>query len=245
MLSIDELKKAHNTIATYRYTPSPIEKGYSNKRLHINLSQLTIQEHPIPENIKNVFIGGKGYGLWYLWHATQPTTKWNDPDNEICFCNGPIMGITQYPGSGKCHVVAISPITGLPMDNNVGGYFGSFLKFSGFDLLEIQGKAEKDVIIFIDGNEGIVQIEEAPLEEVDSYYLVEILTEMYAHDEDDKKNVSVVSTGTGAENSLIGMLNFSFYDIKRKHTRVKQAGRGGPGTTFRDKKIKALVVRYA
>jgi len=131
------------------------------------------------------------------------------------------------------------------MDNNVGGYFGSFLKFSGFDLLEIQGKAEKDVIIFIDGNEGIVQIEEALLEEVDSYYLVEFLTEMYAHDEDDKKNVSVVSTGTGAENSLIGMLNFSFYDIKRKHTRVKQAGRGGPGTTFRDKKIKALVVRYA
>lgn len=245
MHSVEELKKAHRVIATYRYTPAPITRGYSDKRLHINLSHLEIREHTIPEKIKEIFIGGKGYGLWFLWQATQPTTKWNDPENELCFCNGPIMGITQYPGSGKCHVVGISPITGLPMDNNVGGYFGSFLKFSGFDLLEIQGKAEKDVIIFIDGNEGLVQIEEAPLEEVDSYYLVEYLTEMYAKDESDKKNVSVVSTGTGAENSLIGMLNFSWFDDKRKHTRVKQAGRGGPGTTFRDKRIKALVVRFA
>ena len=245
MHSVEELKKAHRVIATYRYTPAPITRGYSDKRLHINLSHLEIREHTIPEKIKEIFIGGKGYGLWFLWQATQPTTKWSDPENELCFCNGPIMGITQYPGSGKCHVVGISPITGLPMDNNVGGYFGSFLKFSGFDLLEIQGKAEKDVIIFIDGNEGLVQIEEAPLEEVDSYYLVEYLTEMYAKDESDKKNVSVVSTGTGAENSLIGMLNFSWFDDKRKHTRVKQAGRGGPGTTFRDKRIKALVVRFA
>lgn len=245
MHSVEELKKAHRVIATYRYTPAPITRGYSDKRLHINLSHLEIREHTIPEKIKEIFIGGKGYGLWFLWQATQPTTKWSDPENELCFCNGPIIGITQYPGSGKCHVVGISPITGLPMDNNVGGYFGSFLKFSGFDLLEIQGKAEKDVIIFIDGNEGLVQIEEAPLEEVDSYYLVEYLTEMYAKDESDKKNVSVVSTGTGAENSLIGMLNFSWFDDKRKHTRVKQAGRGGPGTTFRDKRIKALVVRFA
>jgi NADH:ubiquinone oxidoreductase subunit E len=38
------------------------------------------------------------------------------------------------------------------------------------------------------------------------------------------------------------MLNFSFYDIRRKVPRVKQAGRGGLGTVFRDKHIKAVVV---
>ena len=37
------------------------------------------------------------------------------------------------------------------------------------------------------------------------------------------------------------MLNFSFYDIKRKKVRLKQAGRGGIGTVLRDKKIKAMV----
>ncbi|NTX00122.1 MAG: hypothetical protein HGB35_09430, partial [Geobacteraceae bacterium] len=49
------------------------------------------------------------------------------------------------------------------------------------------------------------------------------------------------SAGTAAEHSLIGMLNFSFYDIKRKKVRLKQAGRGGIGTVLRDKKIKGLV----
>ena len=46
-----------------------------------------------------------------------------------------------------------------------------------------------------------------------------------------------------AEHSLIGMLNFSFYDPKRKLVRLKQAGRGGIGTVLRDKKIKAIVAK--
>ena len=55
-------------------------------------------------------------------------------------------------------------------------------------------------------------------------------------------NVSVVSAGAGAEHSRIGCLNFSWCDPKRGAARLKQAGRGGIGTVFRDKKIKALVV---
>ncbi|MBM3437244.1 MAG: aldehyde:ferredoxin oxidoreductase, partial [Bacteroidetes bacterium] len=67
--------------------------------------------------------------------------------------------------------------------------------------------------------------------------------EMFAEEEKDKKNIAVVSAGIAADHSLIGMLNFSFYDPKRKLVRLKQAGRGGIGTVFRDKKIKALVVK--
>ena len=39
----------------------------------------------------------------------------------------------------------------------------------------------------------------------------------------------MVSAGKGAEHSLIGCLNFSWYDPKRKAARLKQAGRGGIG----------------
>jgi len=39
------------------------------------------------------------------------------------------------------------------------------------------------------------------------------------------------------------MLNFSFFDSKRKLVRLKQAGRGGIGTVFRDKNIKAIVCK--
>jgi NADH-quinone oxidoreductase subunit E len=41
----------------------------------------------------------------------------------------------------------------------------------------------------------------------------------------------------------MAMLNFSFYDWRRQAARIKQAGRGGIGRVFRDKRIRALVIR--
>ena len=127
----------------------------------------------IPQEVKEKFIGGKGYCLRYLWDATNPDTKWNSPENAITMSAGPIAGITQYGGTGKCLVCSISPMTDIPIDSNVGGYFGPFLKFSGFDVIELTGKAEEDVIIVIDGNKGTVSIEKAPLEHKDAHVLLQ------------------------------------------------------------------------
>ncbi len=242
-MDIAAMKDAHKTLKTWSYEWKALEKGYTDKILYINVSDNEIKEKIVPPEVKEKFIGGKGYGLRLLWDATKPDTKWNDPENEINISSGPIGGITQYSGSGKSICVSISPQTDIPIDSNVGGFFGPFLKFSGYDAIELQGKAEKDIMIFIDGVNHTVEIFEAPLEPMDSHELAEVLTDMYAEDEKDKKNIAVVSTGAAAGNSLIGMLNFSFYDPKRKLVRLKQAGRGGIGTVFRDKKIKAIVCR--
>ncbi|MBN1650431.1 MAG: hypothetical protein JW857_03830 [Bacteroidales bacterium] len=243
MATIEEMKAAHKILKSWNYTWKALDKGYTDKTLYVNVGTTEIKEKAVPAEMKKKFIGGKGYGLRLLWDATKPTTKWDDPENEINISSGPIGGITQYSGSGKSLVVSISPQTNIPIDSNVGGFFGPFLKFSGFDALEIQGKAEEDVIVFIDGVNHKVEIYQAPIEPLDSHILAERLTEMYADDDRDKRNIGVISTGDAAENSLIGMLNFSFYDPKRKEVRLKQAGRGGIGTVFRNKKIKAVVVK--
>ncbi|MDT8393807.1 MAG: aldehyde ferredoxin oxidoreductase C-terminal domain-containing protein [Bacteroidales bacterium] len=242
-MNIEEMRNAHKKLKTWSYEWKPLHRGYTDKILYINVSDNEIKEKAVPALMKEKFIGGKGYGLRLLWDATKPDTKWNDPENEINISSGPIGGITQYSGTGKSICVSISPQTNIPIDSNVGGFFGPFLKFSGFDALELQGKAKNDIIIYIDGVNHSIEILEAPLEPIDSHELVEVLTEMYATDEKDKKNIAVVSTGAAAGHSLIGMLNFSFYDPKRKKVRLKQAGRGGIGTVFRDKKIKAMVCR--
>lgn len=227
-----------------RYATGRIEKGYNNRSLYINLDDYSIKEKEVTDFMKDKFVGGKGFGLWYLWNSVNGNTKWDDPENEIVISPGPVGGITQYPGSGKSLVVSISPATGIPIDSNVGGYFGPYLKFSGFDALEIRGKADRQVIVFIDGNNGLVRIEETAIDEEDSHVLAEKLTEMYSEDEEDKRNISVVSSGSAAKNTLMGLLNFSFYDVRRKTMRFKQAGRGGIGTVFCDKNIKALVIKY-
>jgi aldehyde:ferredoxin oxidoreductase len=244
-MNVQELKAKHVLLKEYKFQKAPIDKGYNNRTLYINLSDNTIKEKPVSAQMKEKFIGGKGFGLRLLWDATKPDTKWNDPENEIVISPGPIAGITQYSGTGKSIVVAISPQTDIVIDSNVGGYFGPFMKFSGFDAVELQGKAKKDVIIFIDGVNSRITIEEASGESIDSHILAEELTEMYANDEKDKMNIGVVSAGMAAQNSLIGMLNFSFWDPRRKVCRLKQAGRGGIGTVLRDKKIKALVCKYS
>lgn len=244
-MDIKTLKENHKLLKEYKYELSELDKGYANRTLYVNISDNTIESKPVTEKMKNTFVGGKGFGLWYLWNAVNSDTKWNDTENEIIIAGGPVCGITQYPGSGKSLVCSISPLTGIPIDSNVGGYFGPLLKFSGWDALEIQGKSEKDIIIYIDGNNGVITIEEAPLEAVDGHVLGEQLTEMYADNEADKRNIAVVTAGTAAEHTRLGLLNFTFYDPRRKVTRLKQAGRGGIGTVFRDKKIKAIVVKFS
>jgi len=101
------------------------------------------------------------------------------------------------------------------------------------------------VIIVIDGDEGRITIEEAPLEDLNTHLIGRQLTEMYAQGEKDMRNVSVVSSGQAAAFSRYACLNFSWYDVRRKDVRVKQAGRGGSGLVFRHKRIKALVVRFS
>jgi len=242
-LSIEELKSSHKILQEQDFEPREINKGYADRSLYINLSTNEIKVKPIPEEMKNKFTGGRGYGIKYLWDAVNPDTRWDSPENEIVIAQGPIGGITQYPGGGKSYAVTISPLTDLPIDSNVGGYFGGLFKFSGFDALELQGKAKQDVIIFIDGDNHKVTIETAPKECTNSHILAETLTEMYADSDEDKRNISVISAGLGAENSRIGILNFSYYDIRRKACKLKQAGRGGVGTVLRNKKIKAIVVK--
>lgn len=240
-----DVKSTRKVLAELSYEPAKADKGYTGKSLYVNLSERKIEPKTVTQEMKDIFTGGKGFGLRYLWQAVTPETKWNDPENEIVIAAGPIGGITQYPGSGKSLVVTLSPTTGSIMDSNVGGYFGPYLKFSGWDALELQGKAEKDVVLYVDGDSGKVTLEEIQIDAEASHIISEILTDAFAESEADKKNISVVSTGSGADHTLIGLLNFSWYDPRRKVTRMKQAGRGGIGTVFRDKKLKALVVRFS
>lgn len=242
MMELQALQNRRKLLSEYKYEKKQLDRGYTDKTLYINISTNEIKEKDVPQEMKEKFIGGKGYGMRYLWDAVTPNTRWDSEENEIIVAVGPVGGITQYPGSGKSLVCTISPMTDIPIDSNVGGYFGPYLKFSGFDALEIQGKAERDVVIIIDGKRKTIRIEEAPLEAVDGHVLGEQLTHMYGNSETEKRLVSVITAGTAAEDTRIGILNFTFYDVRRKTARMKQAGRGGIGTVFRNKKIKAVVV---
>jgi len=234
----------HQIRKKMEYEIKPVVRGYANRTLYINLDNETILEKPVTEQMKRVFTGGRGFGLWLLWNAVNKDTKWDSNENELVITGGPIGGITQYPGSGKATVVTVSPLTHSVIDSNSGGYFGPYLKFAGFDALEIQGKAKSEMVIFIDGDNGVITLEDAPDDPIDTHLINRLLTEMYAENEKEMRGISVISAGKAADNVPMTGLNISFYDPRRKEVRIKQAARGGSGRVMRDKKIKAIVVKY-
>jgi aldehyde:ferredoxin oxidoreductase len=206
---------------------------------------MKIAGKPISEKMRSTFTGGRGFDVWLLWNALPKgrIVKWDDPENEVCLASGPLGGIPVYPGGGKSIAVSISPLTGVVVDSNVGGYFGPYLKFAGWDALEVQGKPKSEVVIFIDGDACNVQVEEASGFPSETHLITEAMAQKYGGS--NPLSISVVSSGPGAEHTLFGCLNVSWYDVARRVHRHKQAGRGGIGTVLRNKRIKAIVVKYS
>ncbi|MCG3252726.1 MAG: aldehyde:ferredoxin oxidoreductase [Candidatus Heimdallarchaeota archaeon] len=236
------------TLAEMSYKRQNVMKGYTDKTLHIDLSKLSIEENDVDKKVREIFIGGKGYDLWLMWESLPKNriVKWNEPENPLCIASGPLGGTAGYPGAGKSIVTAISPLTDIVIDSNVGGFFGPWMKYSGFDALRIVGKAKEPVVIVIDGTQEKVWIEPAGDLPTESHLLAEQLNEKYRTidketGKDDRLYVSVVSAGPGADHSYFGCLNFSWWDNRRKANHLKQAGRGGTGTIFRNKNIVAIV----
>ncbi len=240
---LERLRSAHLNLASLSFEPAAIAQGYTMRVLRIDLSSNSVSILPVTAQMKDLWTGGKGFDLWLMLQELKPTTRWDSPENPICFSAGPLGGTTSFPGAGKTLVTSVSPLTDSIVDSNVGGHLGPYLKFAGFDALEVVGKSSSEAVVLIDAVEKVVRIDSAPLESVDSHLLAEELTGMYAADEHDRRNVTVVSAGRAADHVRMGVLNVSFYDWRRGVPRFKQAGRGGIGTVFRAKKLKAIVVR--
>jgi NADH:ubiquinone oxidoreductase subunit F (NADH-binding)/NADH:ubiquinone oxidoreductase subunit E len=240
---LQEMRAAHQVVREFPFEIVQLKKGYANRTLRVDLDKNGISILPVTQQMKDLWTGGKGFDLWLLFQEINKNTRWDSPENAICFSPGPLAGTCSFPGSGKTLVTTVSPLTNIVVDCNVGGYFGPFFKFAGFDALCIVGKAKDETILVIDAVKKLITLEVAPLESADSHLLAEEFTEMYADDELDRKNISVVSAGSAADHAWMGILNFSFWDWRRGCTRLKQAGRGGIGTVFRNKKLKALVIK--
>ncbi len=224
------------------YTKSKVINGYSDRILKIDLNTNSITIDKISKETRNMFVGGRGYCLKGVYDETNANTKYNSNENVIVLAGGPFCGESGFAGTGKFIIGSISPLTETFCDSNVGGYFFPLVKHSGFDAITVTGKADKDVIVFIDGNEGNIHITTAPEVEY-SLFEAEKLIDKWKGD-DKPSSVAFVNAGIGAKNTFFGCVNSVYYDVRRKRCRSKQAGRGGMGTVMREKGLWGIVVKY-
>ena len=76
---VPALRAAHKVLAEVPFTPSLPERGYTRRTLFIDLDTMTIKEKPITDEMIDVFIGGRGFGLYYLWQAITPADEVERP----------------------------------------------------------------------------------------------------------------------------------------------------------------------
>src|SRR6266702_351587 len=232
---------------TMKYDAPELRHGYTNRVLEIDLGDSSIEAAELDPQVRDYFLGGRGLGLYLLHQATSATTKASDPENPLILANGPLGGIPQFPGTAKAMAVSLSPLTGVPGVSNFGGYFGAFLKFAGFDALQVTGKAGRDVMIVINGFSHEVTIEDiSHLDE--SFDIERMVDEKFTTAGFDRRTIAFMSTGTGADHTTFGCINSHYFDVTKPTPtgkglyRTKQAGRTGIGSVMSDKGVRAIVV---
>lgn len=203
-------------------------EGYMGVVLRVDLSKERIVKEPIREELIHNYVGGRGVNSRVLYEEVKPGIDPLGPDNKIIVGVGPCNG-TMVPGSQRFTVTSKSPLTGFLGDSNSGGSFGVELKYAGYDMIIIEGQAQKPVYLWIDDD----RVELKPAEHLWGRTTRE--TARAIEREVGDPDVCIISIGPGGENLVRFACLIS--DLGRG------LGRTGQGAVFGSKKLKAIAVR--
>ena len=122
--------------------------GYFGKLLRVNLSTKDITVETPPESFYRRYFGGEAFIAYHLLKELKPGIDPLGPENLLIFAPGILTG-HPFCGSGRNAVGAKSPLTGGFGTSEVGGYWGSELKKSGYDAILIEGCAPTPSYLWI------------------------------------------------------------------------------------------------
>ncbi len=203
-------------------------KGYKGSFLKVDLSRGKVIKENLDKKFAQLYLGGRGFNSKLLFDKVNPAIKPFHPENLIVLSVGPLTG-TLAPTSGRYHISAKSPLTGIMGYGNAGGFFGSELKYAGFDGLLITGKSKNPVYLSI--CDGEAEIRDASFIWSRNTFETEKLVKENLSD----KEVRVLSIGQAGENlvKFAAVINDNF----------RAAARTGVGAVMGSKKLKAIAVK--
>lgn len=201
--------------------------AYVGKILRVNLTTGTTIVEDLDEALAKKFIGGRGLATKMYTDEVGPDIDALSPENKLFVATGPLTG-TPTPTGGRYMVVTKSPLTGTIASSNSGGYWGPELKFAGYDMVIVEGKAEKPVYLYIEDDK--VELRDA------SHVWGKIVSETTKQLETEAPaKARILTIGPAGEklSHLASIMND--YD--------RAAGRSGVGAVMGSKLLKAIVVK--
>jgi aldehyde:ferredoxin oxidoreductase len=200
-------------------------RSYTGKLVRLNLSQRKSQVEDVPEPLMKNFLGGRGVAVKYLYDELKPGVEPLGADNKLIFMMGP-LGATTAMSVSRTALVTKSPLTGAIAKSIMGGNFGAYLKFAGFDGIIVEGEAEKPVYVHID-QDGIHILDAGELWGLDTQETHDKLRQSHG------KATQVACIGPAGEK----LVRYAVVISERRC-----GGRTGVGTVMGAKKLKAIAV---
>jgi len=216
-----------SALCGYSQKEETMNRGYAGKILRVDLTRGKVEKENLDENFAKKFLGGKGFGGKILYDEVPPKADPFSSENRVIISNGPLTGTGAF--APKCSFVTKSPLTGGWLDCMLGGFVGPELKFAGYDVLVISGKAPEPVYLCI--SDGRVEMKKASHLWGKSTHDTENMIKKELGD----SKAKVASIGPAGENLVrFACITGDLY---------RQAGRGGVGAVFGSKNLKALAIR--
>ncbi|MBI1885887.1 MAG: aldehyde ferredoxin oxidoreductase family protein [Chloroflexi bacterium] len=201
--------------------------GWVGQVLRINLSEGKVTKEPLNLEWAREFIGGRGLGTRYLYEEIDPACDPLGPENKVIFATGPLTG-TYAPTGGRYMVICKGPLTDAIACSNSGGYWGPELKFAGYDMVILEGKAPKPVYIWVYNDQ--VEIRDA--------------SHVWGKTTEETEDILRAETDPQARTSGIGPAGENLSRVACViNDKSRAAGRSGVGAAVGSKNVKAMVVR--
>jgi aldehyde:ferredoxin oxidoreductase len=203
--------------------------GTTGKILRVDLTNERVWEESVSKEVLLKYLGGTSLGVKFLYDEVNPGLEWSNPDNIIYVGSGPLGG-TRIAGSGSFSVVTKGAMTNGTASTQANGFFGAYLKFSGFDGVLIQGAASEWKYLYI--HDGTAELRDAEhLLDQDTWNTEDVIKKELGYK---RKGMSVCSIGPAGEN----MVRFAGLFTDSGHS----ASHNGVGAVFGSKKLKAIAV---
>jgi aldehyde:ferredoxin oxidoreductase len=129
--------------------------GYAGKVAIIDLSEEKALIRPTEDFFSDyaidprLWLGGDGFITKILWKDFPEPVDPLGPDNELIIATGPWTA-TVAPWGGRAMLGCISPETGAFGSGSFGWMYPATLKYAGFDVVIVRGKAKTPKYVFID-----------------------------------------------------------------------------------------------
>ncbi|MEW6333574.1 MAG: aldehyde ferredoxin oxidoreductase C-terminal domain-containing protein [Thermodesulfobacteriota bacterium] len=114
--------------------------GYAGKILRVDLTAGSSSPEDLTLDTVKKWVGGVGLAAKVLYEEVPQGVEWDDPENRLIWTTGPLAG-TDVPGAATINIAAKGPMTHLAGASQANGYFGAYLKFSGYDGIVFTGKS--------------------------------------------------------------------------------------------------------